>query len=78
MKQSKEQLTRDLAEFQGLIGQLDPSSPNPDDQVAIKIFTYLVQQRKHALSVLGETVCTPCNQAAEPVTRKEEVLWANA
>lgn len=58
MKQSKEELTRDLAELQGLMGQLDPSSPNPDDQVALKIFTSLVQQRKHALSLLGEAVYT--------------------
>lgn len=49
MKQTMEGLVRDLAELQELMEQLDPASTVPDDQIARKIFSNLIQQRKKSL-----------------------------
>lgn len=54
MKQSKEEMIKDLTELQETIDNLDPTSTDPDDQIALKIFTTLKRHRIKCLDQLNE------------------------
>lgn len=61
MKLSREYLKKDLLDLQQLMEQLNPISIDLDDQIAIKIFSHLIQQRKYTLASLIEVTDAPCD-----------------